>query len=125
MQAESRKLAQMARGACKGQVASGMKRVNSTSSCGSWAVLSECSESSWQAVSECSDMSWLDLAAEVDIQTHIEAKIEEVSKVKQRCEKVLCEVMPALQEAKSALDSLCKADICEIKSMNKPPAGIV
>lgn len=125
MQAESRKLAQMTRGACKGQVASGMKRVNSTSSCGSWAVLSECSESSWQAVSECSDMSWLDLAAEVDIQTHIEAKIEEVSQVKQRCEKVLCEVMPALQEAKSALDSLCKADICEIKSMNKPPAGIV
>ncbi len=41
------------------------------------------------------------------------------------CQKDLAEALPALQAAVSALNSLSKGDIVEVKAMKTPPAGVI
>ena len=48
----------------------------------------------------------------------------EAKGMKEECEADLAEAIPALNAAVAALDTLKKADIDEVKSMGKPPAGV-
>lgn len=49
----------------------------------------------------------------------------EVTNIKEDCEKVLSEAMPALKKALGALDTLNKGDIGEMKNYAKPPDDLV
>lgn len=49
----------------------------------------------------------------------------EVTTIKEDCEKVLSEAMPALKKALGALDTLNKGDIGEMKNYAKPPDDLV
>eukprot|EP01047_Picozoa_sp_COSAG01_P001177 COSAG01_NODE_25_length_37050_cov_211.559119_13_plen_3716_part_00 len=53
------------------------------------------------------------------------AKAAEVKEIKDDCEADLAEAIPVLNSAIAALDTLKKSDIDEVKSMKKPPAGVV
>mmetsp|Transcript_30464 Transcript_30464/g.58719 ORF Transcript_30464/g.58719 Transcript_30464/m.58719 type:complete len:881 (-) Transcript_30464:85-2727(-) len=64
------------------------------------------SDSSWLAVS---DISWID----------IESRASESG-----WETVVGEAEPSLQEAKQALDCLCKADVQEMKALHSPPIAV-
>lgn len=69
-------------------------------------------------------------AAEIEKTTAIEEAAAkkifvEVSGIKEECEKVLSEAMPALRKALAALDTLNKADIGEMKNYATPPEDLV
>jgi dynein heavy chain len=69
-------------------------------------------------------------AAEIEKTTAIEEAaskkiFNEVSEIKNDCEKVLSEAMPALQKAEGALKTLNKADIGEMKNYATPPEDLV
>lgn len=69
-------------------------------------------------------------AAEIEKTTAVEeaaAKkiFDDVMVIKTDCEKVLSEAMPALKKALSALDTLRKEDIGEMKNYAKPPEDLV
>lgn len=49
----------------------------------------------------------------------------EVSEIKNACEAVLSEAMPALKKALAALDTLQKNDISEMKNYGQPPEDLV
>ncbi|CAN0589569.1 unnamed protein product, partial [Ectocarpus sp. 12 AP-2014] len=49
---------------------------------------------------------------------------EESKALKASCETDLAEALPALESAVSALKSLSKGDIVEVKAMKKPPAAV-
>ncbi len=48
----------------------------------------------------------------------------EVQKVKDECEADLAKAIPILKEALSALDTITKKDLDEVKAMGKPPDGV-
>lgn len=125
METESRKLARNTKDTRGSRAISKMKRIDSASSCASWEALSECSDSSWLAVSECTDANWLDLATEADMNIHLEAKLAEIFQIRETCENELSVAMPALEAALASLNSLSKADIGEVRAMQKPPQGVV
>ena len=52
-------------------------------------------------------------------------KAEAADAMKADCEKDLAAAMPALEAALSALNTLNKSDITEVKAMKKPPDGVV
>ncbi|CAM9362495.1 unnamed protein product [Pylaiella littoralis] len=52
------------------------------------------------------------------------AQAEESRALKASCEADLAEALPALESAVSALKSLSKGDIVEVKAMKKPPAAV-
>ncbi|CAM9231099.1 unnamed protein product, partial [Hapterophycus canaliculatus] len=52
------------------------------------------------------------------------AQAEESRTLKASCEADLAEALPALESAVSALKSLSKGDIVEVKAMKKPPAAV-
>jgi len=69
-------------------------------------------------------------AAEIEKTTAVEEEAAkkifmEVSAIKNDCEKVLAEAMPALNKALAALDTLNKADIGEMKNYATPPEDLV
>ncbi|CAD7946598.1 unnamed protein product [Amoebophrya sp. A25] len=49
----------------------------------------------------------------------------EASKMAEDCQRDLDEALPALQAAVSALNSLSKGDIVEVKAMKSPPPGVI
>ena len=51
-------------------------------------------------------------------------KAVETQAVAEDAQKDLAEVMPALEAAIKALDSLNKSDIAETRAYQKPPAGV-
>ena len=55
----------------------------------------------------------------------VEKQAEETKKVQQDAQQDLDKALPALEAASLALNSLNKSDITEIKSMAKPPDGVV
>jgi dynein heavy chain, axonemal len=69
-------------------------------------------------------------AAEIEKTTAVEEAAAkkifvEVSSIKEDCEKVLSEAMPALKKALAALDTLNKGDIGEMKNYATPPEDLV
>lgn len=69
-------------------------------------------------------------AAEIEKTTAVEEAAAkkifmEVSGIKEDCEKVLSEAMPALKKALAALDTLNKGDIGEMKNYATPPEDLV
>ena len=52
------------------------------------------------------------------------AEADKTNEMKASCEADLAEALPALDAAVSALKSLTKGDITEMKSMKTPPKGV-
>jgi dynein heavy chain len=53
-----------------------------------------------------------------------QGKADEANTIKTECEADLAEAMPILHAALSALDTLNKSDIVEVKAMKTPPSGV-